>query len=384
MTTQLNIWQQTYALSIITGSAAGVKDTVAKIEESLTANIEAFYANNVASLGTWTTAWGPVVTSEDGYADNAMYVVTDNDSGAGPTTLLVGIAGTNFHSKKYDVGEEDLDVGKTVLFSDLFSGSTEAGGFPRSPRVSAGTAYGVRALWGMKSQGAILRDYLKGVDNKSDTTLIFAGHSLGGALCPVLAAALFDSALGGLDSGEWANVYTYPTAGPTPGNVACAELIGRSFPSVAGDDYKVWNCNVCNPYDIVPHAWNEDTLEEIKTLYSTYPYSDAMTHKDVLDGLVDVAKVMSAKGAVVAGAYTQLQCAFLAGATPQNDTVTNMGAFMKEAFYQHTVAYDKLLGLGGLVFPGKSLAARSAVEMLLRGASSAADEMAEPASSASG
>lgn len=369
MTTALDLWQQAYALSIITGSAADIKDPVQNIETKLAGYIAGFCSANAALLGDWSTAWGPVVTSEDDYADNAMYVATDNISGTGPTTLLVGIAGTNFNSKKYDVRKEDLKVGKTVLFSNLFKPSAETEDFQHRPRVSAGTAYGIRAILRMTSQGQSLLEFLRAVDNKSTTRLIFAGHSLGGALCPVLAATFFDPDLGGMDSNEWGDVYIYPSAGPSPGNEACAELIAQYFPPSIGEDaYKSWNANVCNPLDIVPCAWNTTTLEAVKAKYSTSPYLENKMSdktKNEVDKLVDSAKAKSIKGAVLAGAYTGLAVAKLDGAAPNNNAIETMEQFKDEAFYQHMEAYLKLLGIDGLKFPGKLNAASSAVEMLL-------------------
>ena len=104
-----------------------------------------------------------------------------------------------------------------------------------------------------------LRTFLTKAANGS-STLIFAGHSLGGALSPTLALFLYPQPQ---ESG-WKQVLVLPTAGASPGNEPFAKLFAAAYPPVASGvsaPYGTWNTNYANAADAVPHAWN--LLDEV-------------------------------------------------------------------------------------------------------------------------
>jgi hypothetical protein len=181
----------------------------------------------------------------------------------------------------------------------------------------------------------------------SAATLIFCGHSLAGALAPTLALALFNPSGGQLTLSNWDAVYLYPTAGPTPGNASFAGFVSDVFPaSTPGSQpYQVWNANVWNDIDAVPHAWETTMLEAIPTLYPVQ-----WTHEPLkLRAAISGAKLLSNEGAKTgAGPYTMLGNQPLTGTPDASIPVTDMTSFEQQALYQHTTAYDTLLGVESL------------------------------------
>ncbi|NEO43521.1 MAG: lipase family protein [Moorea sp. SIO4A3] len=115
-----------------------------------------------------------------------------------------------------------------------------------------------------------------------------AGHSLGGALSPTLALAALDQ------KSEWSGgkeftISVYPSAGPTPGN----EDFATYYDSRLGENTtRIWN-NI----DIVPHAWNEEMLSEIPSLYQ---------EGGIYGGLAVRLLVKTAKRLAKGGNYTQI------------------------------------------------------------------------------
>ncbi|MEI9928175.1 MAG: hypothetical protein WDN44_11360 [Sphingomonas sp.] len=79
--------------------------------------------------------------------------------------------------------------------------------------------------------GVTLKAYLDSVADPAET-LIFTGHSLGGALAPTLALLLYPAppASPTANVARWANIFILPTAGPTPGTQAIADLFAAAYP----------------------------------------------------------------------------------------------------------------------------------------------------------
>ena len=198
--------------------------------------------------GDWNVVWGPVVIPRpsipSSYAANSMYVAYSKSQ----QVYVVAVAGTNFDSL-YDWFDEDGNVAPADMVGWPL-GLPSAGA-----KISGATYTGITNLLGMRdSSGVSLPTFLEGAPNPGDSTLVFAGHSLGGALAPTLALNLYpDPAASG-----WSNVYVLALAGPTPGNKQFAEAFNSAYPQVAsgGGAYPYWNTNYQNFADIVPRAWN--------------------------------------------------------------------------------------------------------------------------------
>lgn len=254
--------QQVFTLSFLSNAADKQTGSVAQLQATAAKVINEKLTNPavIAQLGSsWKIVWGPIVIQEPAsdVADNTM-VVYQGTSAEGPV-YVVGIAATNAGSQ-FDQDEEDRDVGSTVPF------------YRNGAWIAAGTSAGLQNLKAMTDPaGGSLQSFLES-RAAANATLIFAGHSLGGALSPTLALDLVVNQ--GLDRAKWKSVFVYPSAGPTPGNQAFHDLFAATFPQQpAAEAWNAWNMDVVNSLDIVPRAWNQ--LPSLPSLYPQYPAAGA-------------------------------------------------------------------------------------------------------------
>lgn len=266
----LDIIQTTFKLSAISNAATWNNGNATQLQSDLLALVEENLGANSplkSYIGSWDLVWGPCVFQNVGStdADNAMYVAYNADI----DYYVVAIAATNIQSL-YDWETEDFNVGlaNRVAFPNGISAPNCVN--PSSATnvglVSLGTATGVTHLLSMSppsenvpGYGQNLQQFLKSKESTS-ATLVFTGHSLGGALSPTLAFWLYPQ---GSNNGQpWANVFVLPTAGATPGDLDFATAFNTAFPQTAVTgtnattyDYAYWNTVIWNQYDTVPHAW---------------------------------------------------------------------------------------------------------------------------------
>lgn len=209
--------------------------------------------------------WGPCVfqhpepTRDLRVADQVMYMAKISRSGA--DTYVVAIAGTNANST-YDIIQLDLNVSFMTLFPHGVTpqGCTRPTSLAPS-KVSRGTALGITNLLEMRdADRGNLQDFLNGVANSAagpNASLVFTGHSLGGALAPALALWLYPR----YAPRHWKAVHVLATAGPAPGDEAFSAAFGAAFPFVEEPhvpaDYGFWNKMIWNRLDVVPHAWTD-------------------------------------------------------------------------------------------------------------------------------
>jgi hypothetical protein len=195
-------------------------------------------------------------------------------------TYVVAIAGTNAISQ-YGWFVEDFDVSQLVNWPK---------GFPNG-KISAGTAEGLNLLLTMgRGQSAgtntTLLDYLRAEATAATgpIDIVVVGHSLGGALSPVVATTLIDTQASDMDlnwsiknqapvnlqlkAWDTANKATISTiffAGATPGDNNFASHANSLMPS-ADSLISVWG-----RYDVVPHGW--DALKDIENIYVPTGYT---------------------------------------------------------------------------------------------------------------
>jgi hypothetical protein len=253
--------QQVFTLSFLSNSADSQTGSVASLQAHAATVINEKLSDPavVAQLGSsWQIVWGPIVFQErtSDVADNAMVVY--RGTSAGEPVYVVGIAATNAGSR-FDQEEEDRKVGSTVPFDG------------NGAWIATGTSEGVQILKGMTDPaGGSLQSFLES-QAAPQATLIFAGHSLGGALSPTLALDLVVNQR--LARTKWKDVFVYPSAGPTPGNQAFRDLFADTFAQqAAAEAWNAWNMDVVNSLDMVPRAWSQ--LPTLPKLYE-YPAADA-------------------------------------------------------------------------------------------------------------
>jgi hypothetical protein len=214
--------------------------------------------------GKWTIAWGPAMY-RDGLKQtlaNGMFVVHS----AARDMYVVAVSPTNFASD-YAVLLEDFDNEPTHMVDFPVDPNRPIDGQHRNidrgrPQLTGGTARGVHVLCNLRGPESklTLPEFLARAVKSSATRLVFAGHSLGGALSPALAQQLD----GGLIASGWGRdrIPTLPTAGATPGNLKFFDGWNARFgvrepgtPLHAGNEIRLFNKLYRNKYDFVPHAF---------------------------------------------------------------------------------------------------------------------------------
>ena len=333
--------QQVFALAMVASADyTEPHGSPPPLEADLSTALANLCAND-SDMPTWTMAWGPVVYEssilgvESGVEDNALFVAQGSDA-AGNTVYVVSIAGTNPQSIFTDVKQEDFN---TTLSAWTYGVPTALN---LSPNVTQGTLEGLGNLMGMQdpTTGDSLATFLQGVESTT-ATVIVTGHSLGGALSPALALALFgdpgntSSGGAGLDPADWSAVYVYPIAGPAVGDQDYATFYATTFPQTTDKQSETWNLLVWNSLDVVPHAWNQ--MSAIPNLYPDLATSDCL------------ASILSSLGSSGGSSYVQLQNQMLTGtfAAP-TATLYPVSAFVAEVVYQHVSAYFDLLNVSGV------------------------------------
>lgn len=226
--------------------------------------------NPVLAGGDWQPVWGPAVFCALGPQEKATNVMFVAHS-ASLKTYVVALAGTNFNSVA-DWIAEDGNVGADhmALYPIAIPYTDPNNSIPldsSKPYVSGATADGVSNLMTKLHDPKTDKDikkYLASVANASET-LIFTGHSLGGALSPTLAMQLYPRAQ--TSASGWQNVLVQPSAGASPGNAAFAQAF--AYKSADGKEWAYpatptgltapfdnWNVDYASKRDVVPHAWN--------------------------------------------------------------------------------------------------------------------------------
>ena len=225
---------------------------------------------------SWEMAWGPALNighnqkKGEFHADNSLFVVKGIDASTQKKVYVVAVAGTNALSAFEEI-EEDITVGKVKPWNP-----TDAS----CGNLSTGSHVGFDIVYLLpfehNHQHNILQNTLKAFFKHEMTThaenmeIITCGHSLGGALSPLIAVALKELSL---EKGLDINVSTYPTAGPTPGDGTFAAYAERTL---GKENY----ISMINTNDIVPMAWEHDTLINIPNVYDNEEFGHIILHPD--------------------------------------------------------------------------------------------------------
>lgn len=212
-------------------------------------------------MGAWTCIHKPWITYSLGQERNLTAVFQSGDG----KQLVVAVAGTNFINR-YDWFTEDVETETLVAWGKGLAAYQPGSG--TEGYVAKGTAIALQTSWNEKDTNdrsgqtlvEWLSSYLSSSEFKADSfTLSVTGHSLGGAIAPVLAQALSDNKSAWCPSGKAVNIKTYPFAGPTPGDEAFQGYM-------EGGPVEI--ISTYNKFDVVPHAWELPMINEIPTLFA--------------------------------------------------------------------------------------------------------------------
>lgn len=331
------IQQQVYCLAIKICAAATQTGDSATLETYLQTQLQDLLNNADFNNGdNWQIVWGPVVWQApfSTFSDQAAAVCYNSSK----NYYVVPISATNPHSP-YNVFFEDLAAvpGYMVPLPGGNAGN-----------VTVGNNAGLQALLSLSAGGNSLADFLSSVASTSDS-LVFCGHSLGGGLTPLLAYSLYPK---GTSGSGWANVYTYPTAGPTTADATFASAFNTAYPVVAGSGYEMWNANLYNAHDLVPNAWADGStgpgLSQITT--GVVSWTSAMYYTGV-DMSAEVAALRTIAKTFAGGSANPFVApnnnALFTGPREYGQ-ITDSATLEKEILFQHTTAYNDEFGVSAL------------------------------------
>ncbi len=182
--------------------------------------------------------------------------------------VVIAVAGTNF-IENYDWFTEDLSVEnqpswKSVMqtLSSSYSGSANSGG------IAEGTSKALLNTWNQKgaiSGKNLLEDLKTVVSSMTEINLTVTGHSLGGAISPVVAQALYELSADWAPQHSTVKVSAYPFAGPTVGDQKFVDYV-----QPGGSQNGIDLVSTYNTKDEVPHGWNLKFMAEMSGLFAPF------------------------------------------------------------------------------------------------------------------
>lgn len=283
----------------------------------------------------WNVVWGPAYyePKDSSKIGNTMFVAKQTNQQNG-TWYVIAIGGTNPHST-FDWVQEDGAIAPTPWTY-----------YPVAGNVTTGDNLGLTNLLTLTSPNT-LQAFLASLSDKETIQLTITGHSLGGALSPLLTMALMDpnsSASSGINLSKWQKVTLLATAGPTPSDATFAAYV-QNFVTNNSSQLTaefIWNSN-----DIVPHAWNLTTLQELPAIYPDVALPD--------DSCVSAA-IKSAIENATTNTYTQFDSipGFTGPLQPYGGSKILWGEsseYLAQADYQHTQAYIDNFGCSSWFTP---------------------------------
>lgn len=361
MTLKYDAHQQIFGLSLASNIVRLCQGTSEELQKKLAENLPSTIDKYVG-LG-WEIVWGPAVwkhneATSEMPPDNVWFVAKNPalkfDDGTTSCTYVVAIAATTGQTMdSYDWKYEDFAVGETVNLIDWIDGP---GGITVAPLpapklalksrvlVANGTAQAVYTIANALPTGtgqSSLADWLKALQPPVGSKLIFTGHSLGGALSPTLAVTLSKAEC--LKQFSQGHSLVYPTAGASPGNSHFADLFQTTFPPIGkAGTYHVWNQNIVNSLDVVPHAWCTDESQDlnvhvIKTIYGR---PKSLKFRVLLWAAVEKLCWLADSAWIV---YRPINHSTFPGVKPSAPPENLNPDFMKDVEGQHMDAYYKFI-----------------------------------------
>lgn len=256
------------------------KETHEKLHHDLQKNL----ANMVDEPGghvfdDWDIVWGPAVYTMGlgTFQDNMMYVMRQKSE---PKRYVVSVRGTN-PPAILDWIKEDLHVVEKKPWAT-------PPGIESNAMISESSALGFDILLnkmkpsgGIPGDGTSIEDFMKQFSPDDGCDIYFTGHSLGGALAPVLALYFRQQqaareAEGVKDTNAIAAI---PFAGPTPGDGNFAALYNKLMD---GRNERI----VCD-IDLVPHVWQRSDLEKLPEIYKSADIEPNWLEREALDLILD-------------------------------------------------------------------------------------------------
>jgi len=199
-------------------------------------------------------------------------------------------------------------------------------------KISKSTSYGLETLQklkpksGIPSEGKTILQFLnEKIGSEGKAEICVTGHSKGGALSSTMALWLKD--IQGVELSQHIDISTIPFAGPTAGNADFANY----FDECLGEQCT----RIANSLDIVPYAWNTQSLKKLKSLYSHElpPVLPLPLQYALISGMIAETKGKK---------YKQIKAE-----TPPLEGNFNPLCieYLVQAAYQHVVGYPELMNM---------------------------------------
>ncbi|MFC1503338.1 hypothetical protein ACFL53_03160 [Pseudomonadota bacterium] len=271
----------------------------------------------------WEVVWGPAVyTMPFTIFNDAMMYVIQKKGAEGE--YVIAIRGTN------PVSISDW------LFNDFMVSAMKKWPYAtvegRILKISESTNYGLKTLQKLKPKShipgenkTILQFLNEKIGSEDKAKICVTGHSKGGALSSTMALWLKD--IQGVKLSQNIDISTIPFAGPTAGNADFADYF---------DDCLGEQCTrIANSLDIVPYAWNTNSLKKLKSIY----ISEQSSVRPLLYQRALIrAMIAETKGKK----YKQINAE-----TPPLEGNINpiLIEYLVQAAYQHVVGYPELMGM---------------------------------------
>lgn len=255
--------QQMFGLSMLANLVTGETGTAQQLQSMLDVRIAENLEKYKDQFGNWKLVKSGLYQAPDSVvADNVLFLAQNqNDT----RDFVLAIAATNAISV-WDWILEDTAVTRTIpwdLASPKYTPKTAS-----APAITYGTYVGLKILL------RLFQSISTTFPEQNGFNITVVGHSLGGALAPVLALWLEENFRAD-------NVSCFSSAGPTPGNGDFADLYNSTINDTT---------MVRNSLDLVLRAWCHcGCLNKLPTLYAPYiPKTIAMS---VIAGLaLDLAE----------------------------------------------------------------------------------------------
>ncbi|UTW66453.1 hypothetical protein KFE94_17665 [bacterium SCSIO 12643] len=236
-------------------------------------------------IGNWTCLKVWILGSSEEEARNTT-MIFENEA---KTELIIGVAGTNFINR-YDWFTEDVETETLVPWNNGIIHRLNLDTHHDKGYIATGTSIALKNTWNLRDKkmiGVKLDHWLKEYLSETPTikTVSVTGHSLGGAISPVLAQALSDH------QNLWSSnpeiqIESYIYAGPTPGDTNFVTFMENGDVDI----HSVYNKN-----DVVPHAWNPEMITQIYGLFEPYLPNAKTRYGAIVNAVIDWIKGKSKK-----------------------------------------------------------------------------------------
>lgn len=288
---------------------------------------------NESQQTDWDIVWGPAVYTFPltFLQDNMMFVVKQRSQ---PDNYVVAIRGTNGMSI-WNWLEEDFRVLQKVDWPVPANKPIKG-----TPKISEATHIGIEALLekmipkaNMPGDNQSIKTFLSSVVQAGPAKINFTGHSLAGALAPTLALWFkqYQSIADNWDPSGNAHITTTPFAGATAGNSDFSEYFNAQLGSVCD--------RIHNTLDIVPHAWEQDTLKTMANLYTDAGIHMSVAEKVLLDVIL-----------LTVHDYKQVNNSLKFSWDIQPEWGgKSLKTYLKQAGVQHIASYPMMLGVPELI-----------------------------------